>query len=147
MESTECDGYYFRDEDGDTQGPMSKALFEQAEKRGMLFPGAKAWRIQGGAVFVVTIRRRLIPKNICSLDGGMSCCDMVMSFSGIIVIFFYLSIPENRTGLLASMQTNILSTILLFLTVIMTLALTYYAVRLRTREFARVTTSIEHSEV
>ena len=141
------EGYYFRDEDGDTHGPMSKSLFERAEKKGMVLPGAKAWRIQGGSVFVVTIRRRCLPENIFSLSGGVSCCDLVMSFSGILAIVCFFSIPKNRNDLLNSMHNQILSTVLFFLIVTMTFALTCFAVRLRTRDFTRATSTIEHSEV
>jgi hypothetical protein len=70
-----------------------------------------------------------------------------MSFSGLLLILYLFSVPKNRNDILNSMQNHVLSTILLFLTVVMTLILTYYAVRLRARKFSRATTTIEHSEV
>ena len=108
MEASDNEGYYFRDEDGEVHGPMSKSLFERAERKGTVLPGARAWRIQGGSVFVVTVRRRFLPGNICSWSGGVSCCDLGMSFSGLLVILYFLSIPKNRNDILNNMQNNIL---------------------------------------
>lgn len=70
MEST--DGYYFRDNDGKVNGPMSKEMFDHMRGKGKVTEGMRAWRTVLGSAFKVNIERKFI----CStnyLFSGSAC--------------------------------------------------------------------------
>ena len=141
------DGYYFRDEEGDVHGPMTKSQFERAERNGSILPGVKAWRTQGGAIFTVIVRRRFLPQNMFSASAGTSVCDLIIICSGLFMILFLFSIPQLRDDVIRNMRTEIFSTVFLFVTVIATFFLAYITIRQKARQISKATTTIEHSEV
>ena len=49
--SVATDGYYYRDAQGVTQGPLTEEKFQSHQTKGLLKPGLKVWRQKNGSIF------------------------------------------------------------------------------------------------
>jgi hypothetical protein len=54
------DGYYYRNKEGESVGPISKPRFERLRSSGAISAGTKAWRIAGGSAYKVQLKETLV---------------------------------------------------------------------------------------
>lgn len=116
------DGYYFKDVQGVTQGPLNEDEFTRAQIKGKVRPGRKAWRQKNGAIFHVRVCRHFVVGRICSCAAAGYAIELVMISTSLFMIIWIFTQPKMNEELAhGSIRENLFLTVLCIMTVAMTL--------------------------
>ena len=141
------DGYYFRDDGGALQGPLTRFQYEAMTLRGEVRPGTRVWREQGGNSYKINIKRRVRLTKVCSPRALGAMAEWVMIASTVFMLIFLASIKKLRDQLYKEMKGEIFTTIFMVLLLAITLTLAFATIRKLSRKVHDTTTDVFESEV
>ena len=119
------DGYFYRDLQGTTQGPLTNDEFSRAKDRGLIKPGFKVWRQRNGSVFMINVHRHFLVGKIFSVTS----CGYFMELTLITISMLMIIYTFTRPKMQKEMDESNFLELLCFLTVIMTSFSIYTASR------------------
>jgi hypothetical protein len=115
------DGYYYRDAQDRTRGPLDDVEFDRLRKIGTIKSTFKVWRQKGGNIFKVNLERKYTLGRILSLQSCGHFFELLMISTCLLMMVWIFRAPKLQEEMHKENGDGTMLEILLILCVAMTL--------------------------